>query len=99
MGNGVIAASRRKSVSVTGFSTNKVGEASSAGACAFTVDWTYYHDGAGTYPVNGDVIYENDPGTTKLVGNNKWFILKSPLTRLVGQISNTGVVSNSTACI
>ena len=28
----------------------------------------YYHDGSGTYPVTGDVIYTNNPATTPLTG-------------------------------
>ena len=35
-------------------------------ACTATIDQTYYHDGSGTNPVVGDVVYSDSAGTTFL---------------------------------
>ena len=35
-------------------------------ACTTTINQTYYHDGSGTNPVVGDVVYSDSAGTTFL---------------------------------
>ena len=30
--------------------------------------FTYYHNGSGTYPANGDIVYTNSAGTTPASG-------------------------------
>ena len=56
---------------VTAFSTTAV----QRDACNFTSsDRTFYHDGSGTYPSVGDIIYSNSAGTTKVSGGQRrWF--------------------------
>ena len=54
-------------VSVTSFSCSN-NYAVRGTACANETDNTYYHNGEGTFPISGDVIYTNSCGTTKLNG-------------------------------
>ena len=57
--------------SVTAFNTTGIAR----NACNFnSSDRTFYHDGSGTYPTTGDIVYSNSAGTTKVSGGERrWF--------------------------
>ena len=61
----------------------------SSQACTTTINQTYYHDGSGTNPVVGDVVYSDSAGTTFLssgfrkAGNTKYRV---DFNGAVGQI-------------
>ena len=82
-------------VSVTAYGSNG-GTGTSALACADAVVTTFYHDGGGTYPTNGDTVYTDAYGCTTLNGGNNWYRDTGGVNAY--QISSVGVVSNSTAC-
>jgi|TARA_R100000935_G_C2790988_1_gene145995 hypothetical protein len=58
--------------SVTAFNTTGIAR----NACNFnSSDRTFYHDGSGTYPTTGDIVYSNSAGTTKVSGGERrWFL-------------------------
>ena len=100
MGNGVIAAARRYEVvcvvGLTSYSSTN-SNASAANACGDSATQTYYHDGGGTYPVNGDNVYTDANGCNALNGGGNWYSDAGFGTAY--QISSVGVVSNSELCI
>ena len=56
--------------SVTGFLAGS-GQSGSSGICnQLSSQTTYYHNGSGTYPVVGDIVYTNSAGTTPLNGGS-----------------------------
>lgn len=57
---------------LTAYSSSTNEQPSSGAACSDPVDTTYYHDGAGAYPVVGDKVYE-DLVDTPLPGTNEWY--------------------------
>lgn len=47
------------------------GQSGSSGICnQLSSQVTYYHDGSGTYPTTGDIVYTNSAGTTPLNGGS-----------------------------
>lgn len=47
------------------------GQSSSTGICnQLSSQATYYHDGSGTYPTTGDIVYTDSAGTTPLNGGS-----------------------------
>lgn len=86
-------------VTVTAFSMINSGEPSGTLSCASGTSYTtFYHDGSGTDPALGDVIYVNNPGTTVHTGANQyWKINVFPSPRAL-KISSAGVVISSSIC-
>ena len=92
---GAIAASRRRGVTVTSFASSKTPRTTKTLACADAETWTYYHDGVGSFPADGDTIYTDDPGTIKLNGGGNWLAWN---TDRAAQVSSSGVVSSEQLC-
>ena len=72
--------------------------ASSNNICSQTMNITYYHNGSGTNPVLGDIVYTDSGGTTPYQGDNmrcnfggsngSYIILKSDQTPKPGIITD-----------
>tara|TARA_R110002110_G_C13124768_1_gene688247 strand:- start:40 stop:345 length:306 start_codon:yes stop_codon:yes gene_type:complete len=54
-------------VAVTSFSSSTGTDILSV--CALSIGSTYYHDGSGTYPAAGDIVYSDSAGTSVLADN------------------------------
>ena len=88
---------------VTAISTTAV----QRNACNFTSsDRTFYHDGSGTYPTTGDIVYSNSAGTTKVSGGERrWFLTNGNgggvYTVNFAPIggSNTGIIGSVDICV
>lgn len=81
-------------VDVTSFSCSNNYAARNT-ACANETDNTYYHDGAGSLPANGDVIYTNSCGTNKLNGVGGDFYSDGTTSFTV---TSSGVVGSAELC-
>jgi len=62
-------------------------------ACGETRGQTYYHDGSGTFPQTGDVVYTNSTGTTTLGYGQR---ADSPFG--VYNVDTSGVVTSKSLC-
>lgn len=96
--NGVIAASRRRACnSVTAYDSTK-GNTSHSNACSdsdFINSW--YHDGVGTFPAVGDIIYTDDIGCSALDGLDKYYRHDGGVS-FTYQIDGSGEVYNIDLC-
>lgn len=98
MSNGVIAASRRTicASGLSSYSSTK-GNTSAANACGDSLyTFARWHDGVGTYPANGDVVYTDATGCTVFDGQDKYY--SHPTGTVSYQISASGVCSNFNPC-
>ena len=95
--NGIIAAAFRSQCnSVTAYNSNK-GNAVRATTCTDDVFTTVkYHDGGGTNPVNGDLVYNDVDGCNLYDGNDFFFSDDGDVNSYI--ISSVGVVSSSAVC-
>lgn len=82
-------------VSVTSFSINATGQASSGQACTNTpFSTTRYLTGGNHLPTNGEIIYTNSCGTTRMNGGGDWYSNGSNAFT----VSSVGVVGSLTIC-
>ena len=75
-------------------------ENSGAGACLLPIggggnNTTYFHDGTGTYPTVGDIVYVSSSGGV-LVGSNQWYYVDVADYSI--QIDNNGYVIDDFIC-
>jgi len=75
--------------SLTSFSATDGPDGSSVEACLNTKYSTFYHDGAGTYPANGDTVYTDSGGST--YATDGWYKYVSGTSFVYG-ISGSGVI-------
>jgi len=65
--------------------------------CTQTLNVTYYHDGAGSFPAVGDTIYTDSGGTTVIGGGNAGYNKINSLA--YAKTNSSGVVTNTYPCI
>lgn len=82
-------------ISLTAFSISTLGT-TQVNACDETADTTRYHDGAGSYPVNGDFVYTDSGGSNPFDGNNEWFKIGDG--NIIQIADATGEVLNESVC-
>lgn len=79
----------------TGFTMVTTGSTSYSTACGYSSPTaTKYHNGVGTYPAVGDVVYTT--GTTPMDGDNKYY--KIPAAGLSIKIDDNGYVTEVLSC-
>lgn len=79
---------------VTSFAASA--SATFSGVCSATANQTYYHNGTGSIPGNGDNVYTNSSGTTPLAaGYYRFDPIVGQYFRIVG---TAGLVSNIDSC-
>ena len=59
------------------------------GVCSESINQTYYHDGSGTYPAQGDKVY-SDSGGSSVLGDNYYKFNSTWVYRITG---GAGVVT------
>jgi len=74
--------------SLTPFETNASPETSPSSACAAPAADTRYHNGSGTYPTDGDILYQSNSSNPALMGAGYW-----------GLDNGTYIVSNSSSVV
>lgn len=92
--NGIIAASRRSICHVVTAYYSTTGQTSALNACAAGVTVLRYHNGTGTYPVNGDTIYTSSNGCTIFDGGSLYYAddgLKSYIINSAGKVSSASL--------
>ena len=78
------------SVNLTAFQMSNAASATDALACSSSPVYDeFYHDGAASIPVPGDIIYTDINGVTTLNGNDQWRVVNG--SNIVLQISGSGV--------
>lgn len=81
-------------VTVTAITMSGAAQGTGALACGEAIDTIFYITGGDSFPNNGEVIYTNIGGSTKLDGSDGYYSDGS----FSFQVSSTGVVSNRTVC-
>ena len=77
-------------VSFTAFQMSNTATSTDELACGITpVYQTFYHDGAGSIPAVGDIIYTDVNGINTLDGNAQWRVVNG--SNIVIQISGSGI--------
>ena len=78
------------SVVLTSFQMSTTSTSTDELACGASPSYTtYYHDGAGTYPTDGDLVYTDVNGVNTLNGAAEWWKVNG--SNIVLQISGSGV--------
>jgi len=62
--------------------------------CDGTVNTSYWHNGAGTYPVVNDIVYTNSSGTTTLNGGSQYWLMNNNDYLRIGSSGNVLSVSS-----
>lgn len=77
------------SVTLTSFQMSSTSTSTDELACGLSPTYTtYYHDGASTYPTDGDIIYTDVNGVNTLNGAAEWWKVNG--SNIVLQISGSG---------
>jgi hypothetical protein len=85
-------------VGLTAFDMDETAYESSAAACGSSKRTIveFYHDGAGTYPANGDVVHTTSGGGSPFGGDDFYYWVD--VANGTGRISGAGVVSAVASC-
>ncbi len=86
---------RNYNLSLTSISGSTTSVGKPAFGCTSTLNTTYYHDGAGIFPVVSDIMYTNSGGTTPLVGTYR---TNSLTVSHVNTTDSSGIVTAVYVC-
>ena len=86
---------RNYNLSLTSISGSTTSVGKPALGCTSTLDTTYYHDGAGIFPVVSDIVYTDSGGTTLLVGTYR---TNSLTVSHVNTTDSSGIVTAVYVC-
>lgn len=86
---------RNYNLSLTSISGSTTSVGKPALGCTSTLDTTYYHDGAGIFPVVSDIMYTDSGGTTLLVGTYR---TNSLTVSHVNTTDSSGIVTAVYVC-
>jgi len=86
---------RNYNLSLTSISGSTTNVGKPALGCTSTLDTTYYHDGAGIFPVVSDIVYTDSGGTTLLVGTYR---TNSLTVSHVNTTDSSGIVTAVYVC-
>lgn len=85
-------------VTLTSYTSSIPSSATIFTVCSQSTTATYYHDGSGTYPVTGDVVYSSSAGGSSNYLSSGYYKINNGGNGLYIQVGNNGIVSNDDVC-